>query len=160
MPGFDGTGPQGAGPMTGRGMGFCVLQKSEDHTGQVEGLAGINGTPVGNQRKNQTEEKEVMNMPRGDRTGPTGMGPMTGRAAGFCAGYPAPGFMNPVGARGYAPAPAGGGYYGYGQPAYSYNTGFTAGGGRFGRAIPGAGLVRGFGRGRGFRAGRGRFGRW
>jgi hypothetical protein len=40
-------------------------------------------------------------MPRGDGTGPAGMGPMTGRAAGFCAGYPVPGFMNPVGGRGY-----------------------------------------------------------
>jgi hypothetical protein len=35
-------------------------------------------------------------MPRGDRTGPWGLGPMTGRAAGYCAGYPVPGFMNPV----------------------------------------------------------------
>jgi hypothetical protein len=34
-------------------------------------------------------------MPRGDRTGPMGMGPMTGRAAGYCAGYPVPGYMNP-----------------------------------------------------------------
>lgn len=25
MPNFDGTGPKGAGPMTGRGMGYCVL---------------------------------------------------------------------------------------------------------------------------------------
>ena len=40
-------------------------------------------------------------MPRGDGTGPAGMGPMTGRAAGFCAGYPVPGFMNPVGGRGF-----------------------------------------------------------
>jgi len=40
-------------------------------------------------------------MPRGDGTGPAGMGPMTGRAAGFCAGYPVPGFMNPIGGRGY-----------------------------------------------------------
>ena len=40
-------------------------------------------------------------MPRGDGTGPAGMGPMTGRAAGFCAGYPVPGYMNPVGGRGY-----------------------------------------------------------
>lgn len=40
-------------------------------------------------------------MPRGDGTGPAGMGPMTGRAAGFCAGYPAPGFMNRIGGRGY-----------------------------------------------------------
>ena len=30
-------------------------------------------------------------MPGGDRTGPAGMGPMTGRAAGYCAGYPIPG---------------------------------------------------------------------
>jgi hypothetical protein len=28
------------------------------------------------------------------------MGPMTGRAAGYCAGYPVPGFTNPVGGRG------------------------------------------------------------
>ncbi len=40
-------------------------------------------------------------MPGGDGTGPGGMGPMTGRAAGFCAGYPVPGYMNPVGGRGY-----------------------------------------------------------
>lgn len=33
-------------------------------------------------------------MPGGDGTGPGGMGPMTGRAAGHCAGYPVPGFMN------------------------------------------------------------------
>jgi len=35
-------------------------------------------------------------MPRGDGTGPLGLGPMTGRAAGFCAGFPVPGFLNPV----------------------------------------------------------------
>ena len=40
-------------------------------------------------------------MPGGDRTGPAGMGPMTGRGAGFCAGYPVPGYANPVGGRGY-----------------------------------------------------------
>ena len=39
-------------------------------------------------------------MPAGDRTGPMGMGPMTGRAAGFCAGYGVPGYTNPVGGRG------------------------------------------------------------
>jgi len=33
-------------------------------------------------------------MPRGDRTGPNGYGPMTGRGAGFCAGYDAPGYVN------------------------------------------------------------------
>lgn len=34
-------------------------------------------------------------MPRGDGTGPMGMGPMTGRAAGYCAGFAAAGFANP-----------------------------------------------------------------
>jgi len=50
-------------------------------------------------------------MPRGDGTGPAGMGPMTGRAAGFCAGYSAPGYMNPGGGRGYY----GGGGWGRGR---------------------------------------------
>ncbi|MBN2007892.1 DUF5320 domain-containing protein [candidate division KSB1 bacterium] len=40
-------------------------------------------------------------MPRGDGTGPWGMGAMTGRAAGFCAGYQVPGFANPVAGRGF-----------------------------------------------------------
>ena len=31
-------------------------------------------------------------MPRGDRTGPTGAGPMTGRGMGICAGNNAPGY--------------------------------------------------------------------
>ena len=38
-------------------------------------------------------------MPRGDRTGPTGQGPMTGRGAGLCGGYATPGFANPLGNR-------------------------------------------------------------
>ena len=39
-------------------------------------------------------------MPGGDRTGPAGMGPMTGRAAGYCAGYPVPGYVQFGGGRG------------------------------------------------------------
>lgn len=31
-------------------------------------------------------------MPRGDRRGPDGMGPMTGRGLGFCDGFNSPGF--------------------------------------------------------------------
>lgn len=38
-------------------------------------------------------------MPRGDKTGPNGLGPRTGRAAGYCSGNPVPGCMNS--ARGY-----------------------------------------------------------
>lgn len=32
-------------------------------------------------------------MPRGDRTGPAGEGPMSGRGAGFCAGFNTAGFQ-------------------------------------------------------------------
>ncbi len=39
-------------------------------------------------------------MPLGDRTGPAGLGPITGRGAGYCAGYSVPGYMNPVFGRG------------------------------------------------------------
>ena len=40
-------------------------------------------------------------MPRGDGTGPMGAGPMTGRAAGYCAGFAAPGYVNPMAGGGY-----------------------------------------------------------
>jgi hypothetical protein len=40
-------------------------------------------------------------MPGGDGTGPMGMGPMTGRAAGYCAGYPTPGYTSGFGGRGF-----------------------------------------------------------
>ena len=60
-------------------------------------------------------------MPGGDRTGPLGMGSMTGRAAGYCAGYQTPGYMNPYGGRGYWGGRGGGrgfrGGYGY-SPAF------------------------------------------
>lgn len=39
-------------------------------------------------------------MPGGDRTGPTGTGPMTGRGAGLCAGTQLPGYMNSLPGRG------------------------------------------------------------
>ncbi len=37
------------------------------------------------------------NMPRGDGTGPEGLGPMTGRGLGYCAGFDSPGFTKGVG---------------------------------------------------------------
>ncbi len=40
-------------------------------------------------------------MPAGNGTGPMGMGPMTGRAAGYCGGYGVPGYANPIPGRGY-----------------------------------------------------------
>jgi hypothetical protein len=113
-------------------------------------------------------------MPAGDGTGPLGFGPMTGRAVGYCAGYPVPGYMNPIPGRGfwnrgfaaaYGPTPYAQGImpsYGYGAayaPSWGgpfgwFGRGFGRGWGRgFGR-----GWGRGFGRGwgRGFGRGRGR----
>ena len=66
-------------------------------------------------------------MPRGDKTGPLGAGPMTGRAAGYCAGYPVPGYMNPVGGygrrgrgrgRGWGRGFRRGGRFAYQQPVF------------------------------------------
>jgi hypothetical protein len=159
MPGFDGTGPLGQGPMTGRGLGFCVLTSSEEKPGQVKGFAGLQSVPVGQINGNfENTEKEVISMPLGNGTGPAGMGPMTGRAAGFCAGYPVPGYMNPaLGRAGFygagAPAvgPYGAGSYGYGMPYGGYGNPWLRRGFGFGR-----GFGRGWGRGRG----RGRFGYW
>ena len=45
MPGFDGTGPQGQGPMSGRGQGHCAIKLCG--SGQAPlGYAGIQGAPV------------------------------------------------------------------------------------------------------------------
>jgi len=60
-------------------------------------------------------------MPRGDRTGPMGLGPMTGRGAGYCAGYDVPGYANPVPGRGFG---MGGGWgRGYRWRHWFYATG-------------------------------------
>jgi len=40
-------------------------------------------------------------MPGGDGTVPMGIGPMTGRAGGSCAGYPFPGFGKPIPGSGF-----------------------------------------------------------
>ena len=65
-------------------------------------------------------------MPGGNGTGPAGMGPMTGRAAGYCAGYATPGFANPM---------AGRGFWGGGRG----RGGGFGGRGRFGMGYPGYG---------------------
>ena len=45
MPRFDGTGPRGDGPMTGRGEGYCVLELPGPEQ-PVSGYAGLEGAPV------------------------------------------------------------------------------------------------------------------
>ncbi|MBE0523434.1 MAG: DUF5320 domain-containing protein [Methanosarcinales archaeon] len=67
-------------------------------------------------------------MPGGDRTGPSGLGPRTGRAAGYCARNPAPGYMNPIlssgsyrgGGRGRRNLYCATGLTGWQRGAYSY----------------------------------------
>jgi len=168
MPGFDGTGPLGHGPMTGQGLGFCVLTSSEEKPGQVKGFAGFHSAPFGQKIRNfENAWKEVIKIPFGNGTDPAGMGPMTGRAAGFCAGFPVPGYMNPsVGRAGFygagvsAIGPYGAGSYGYGAGYGMPYGGYGMPYGRWGRR--GFGFARGFGRGwgRGRGRGRGRFGYW
>jgi hypothetical protein len=53
-------------------------------------------------------------MPFGDRTGPQGLGPRTGRGAGYCSGFPGPGSMNPVPGRGFLGFGRGRGSRGFG----------------------------------------------
>lgn len=63
-------------------------------------------------------------MPAGNRRGPTGMGPMSGRGAGYCAGNDNPGYANPMGMRGGMGMRAFGGrgyrnwFYASGQPGW------------------------------------------
>lgn len=70
-------------------------------------------------------------MPGGDRTGPGGFGPMTGRAAGYCAGYGMPGYANPTLGRGYGGwgrgyGGWGGGYRGWGGGGWGHRNWYYA----------------------------------
>jgi hypothetical protein len=68
-------------------------------------------------------------MPAGDRTGPRGIGPRSGRAAGYCAGFEMPGYANPGFGRGFGvgfgrgPGFGGRGVGGRGWRHRSYATG-------------------------------------
>ena len=70
-------------------------------------------------------------MPRGDRTGPGRLGPMTGRGLGYCAGYGNPGYSQGYPMRGSfgGGRGRGGGGRGYGRgPGYGW------------RSVPGYGV--------------------
>ncbi len=67
-------------------------------------------------------------MPRGDGSGPMGMGPMTGRGAGYCAGFGMPGFANAPGGRGYGMGYGWGRGFGRGRGfGWGYPGGYNAG---------------------------------
>jgi hypothetical protein len=136
MPGFDGTGPQGRGPLTGRARGYCVLRESKDEPIHMQGFAGVQGTPV-----KIPEGKEVVDMPLENRVGPMISRPMVCRPVS----YPGWGNANPL-LMGTVPP------LGLYQPApYTYRRSWWSRG--FWRA-PFGGLV---GSGRGCGRGRGRF---
>ena len=47
MPAFDGTGPRGQGPMSGRGEGYCAIRLPNPGSGKVPyGYAGRAGVSV------------------------------------------------------------------------------------------------------------------
>ncbi len=64
MPGFDGTGPRGMGPMTGGGRGMCVLNLSAESNGMVAGLAGHAGRPVRQPLTRQAELAQLRHRAR------------------------------------------------------------------------------------------------
>lgn len=61
--------------------------------------AGDWSTP--NRQHQEMKREKVNQMPAGDRSGPKGMGPGTGRGRGYCSGWVAPGWANPAPGRGY-----------------------------------------------------------
>lgn len=74
-------------------------------------------------------------MPLGDGKGPLGLGPMTGKRAGYCAGYPESGYLKPCPGRGLR--------LGLGNQA-----GLRRGSGREANRVIGHGIGRSRGRGR------------
>jgi len=46
MPGFDGTGPRGQGPMTGKAGGFCLLSIPDSSDEPQSGFVGLAGNPL------------------------------------------------------------------------------------------------------------------
>jgi len=63
-------------------------------------------------------------MPFGDRTGPMGMGPRTGRGAGYCSGYDRPGYANRWAGGGFGRGMYGrGAFGGHGYRNWYYATG-------------------------------------
>jgi len=161
MPGLDGTGPSGKGPMTGKVQGFCVLTHTEEDSGQVKGFVGLQGVPLDHKIGNaENTGKEMINMPFGNGTGPTGVGPLTGRGAGYCAGFPGPGHANPAmrGRGACGPVPRSLGPYSIGLHGRSQVPFYR---GWFGRWLRGGvDFGRGSGRSRGWGRGRGRRGNW
>jgi len=70
---FDGTGPRGRGPRTGRGLGRCAAEDGR----------GYGGGEIGDDEWDE-EADSLMRERNHDGTGPRGRGPRTGRGRGLC----------------------------------------------------------------------------
>jgi len=84
-------------------------------------------------------------MPYGNRKGPEGQGPMTGRAQGYCSGNDSPGYTVPSPGRGN-PGSRGFGNRKDSEREYGRGNGSGKGTGRGSRKETGGGIGRGSGR--------------
>lgn len=75
-------------------MSICFTRKIPNPDVYAKNLPGSHGEI--------THGKEVMEIPAGDRTGPMGAGPKTGRGLSYCSGHHQLGIARP--ARGFAGA--------------------------------------------------------
>jgi len=76
MPRFDGTGPRGEGPMTGRGEGYCAVRLPDRPGEPAYGYAGLQGRPVGFEMSLASNARFPPRWPR----------PVTGRGLAFRRG--------------------------------------------------------------------------
>ncbi len=83
MPNYNGTGPFGEGPMTGRGMGYCILKQDKESPSITYGVTGL----AGNYYQRESRQQIKTNIPRKYSSGQTGMRTLRG--------YPAPRYLNP-----------------------------------------------------------------
>lgn len=97
MPGFDGTGPLGRGPLTGRGRGYCVVKLPDGHSSLPCGDSN-NRNGIRAQSLDESRNKSA-GMVAASQAGPPGQGTVTGASAGLRSSQQAPGLVIPVVAR-------------------------------------------------------------
>ncbi|MBN2412854.1 DUF5320 domain-containing protein [candidate division KSB1 bacterium] len=93
MPNYNGTGPSGDGPMTGRGMGYCILKRDKENSSITRGITGL----AGNYYQSGHQQQPKTGMPVHNSSGQTTM-----RTS---HGYFVPPFVNPAGRPIFTPLP-------------------------------------------------------
>jgi len=109
MPNYNGTGPSGGGPMTGRGMGYCILKRDKGNSSISSGITGF----TGNYYQGASQQPPKTGIPVNNSSGKTAM--QTPR------GYPVPRYIYPA-----VPGPTGRAVYTplYGRPGMLTSTGY------------------------------------